>query len=49
MTAFFLPNFIISFYFDELHSDTARLKSTLFDKKVQHYVNVWLFHKNLSY
>ena len=28
MTAFFLPYFIISFYFKELNSDTARLKST---------------------
>ena len=32
MTAFFLTNFVISFYFEELHSNTAWLKSTvLFD------------------
>ena len=29
MTEFSLPNFIILFHFEELHSDTAWLKSTL--------------------
>ena len=52
---FFLPYFSISFHFEELQSDTAWLKSTLwFDRysvkcNIWHYVNVWLFNKNLSY
>ena len=28
MTSFFLPNFIISFHFEELYSDAAWLKSS---------------------
>ena len=45
-----LPNFIISFHFEELYSDVAWLKSSSwFEIQEQHFVNAWLFNKNLSH